>query len=560
MSPSARRAEGVDRELDKPAGCLNTTLRRRCSDTPARLKDEYEVIDSGIGTECTRRLGAPAECGERAKHAHPVLCDLLRRRERREEGLGEALVAGVQLADATEERAESPPRIGICTRVVDDRPAEAQLVGEGGLDQRRLGWETAVEGRRSHPGLAGDDPHRHVEAPLGEQRAGGLQQALPVLGRVGAEPRRHPGESGPGADLRHLVGHGSHFSQTDGGVRYRHTTAAPSGRGREDAPVQAVTIRTFGRAEGLEPGEVPDPLPAAGQLLIGVEAIGVGGVDAMIRRGTLGNAAFQPGHIPGSEVAGRVLSVGEAVDAAWLGRRVWAFTGVGGGYAEQAVAALDDVTVLPDELSAVDSVALGSAGPVAHFALAHARFAAGERVLVRGAAGSIGVSAVQLAAAGGAGSVAVTTSSPERGDRLQALGADLVLDRSGQRMTGGGDSPETLFDVVVDLIGGEALPRVFDLLAPNGRLVSVGIVGGYPPADFGMALMRAFQRSLSFATFSLNTVPVPERNRVRAELFTAAERGEFRAVVHDVLPLSAAADAHRRMDAGEVFGRIVLTP
>ncbi|RFA09205.1 NADPH:quinone reductase [Subtercola boreus] len=324
--------------------------------------------------------------------------------------------------------------------------------------------------------------------------------------------------------------------------------------------MQAVTIQTFGGAEGLAPTEVPDLQPADGQLLIGVEAIGVGGVDAMIRRGTLGSSAFQPGHIPGSEVAGRVLAVGAGVDAAWLGRRIWAFTGVGGGYAEQAVAALDDVTVLPEGLSSIDSVALGSAGPVAHFALAHARFVAGENVLVRGAAGSIGISVVQLAAAGGAGHVAVTTSSPERGDLLRALGSDLVLDRTGQRMIGGTASPETRFDVVIDLIGGEALPGVFNLLAPNGRLVSVGIVGGHPPADFGMALIRAFQRSLTFSTFSLNTVPVPERNRVRAELFTAAARGEFRAVVQGVLPLSAAADAHRRMDAGEVFGRVVLAP
>jgi len=90
--------------------------------------------------------------------------------------------------------------------------------------------------------------------------------------------------------------------------------------------------------------------------------------------------------------------------------------------------------------------------------------------------------------------------------------------------------------------------------------VAVGVVGGYPPADFGMTLMQDFQRSVSFATFSMNTVPIPERNRNRADQFEAAARGELHAVVHDVLPLDQAADAHRRMDEGEVFGRIVLTP
>ena len=90
--------------------------------------------------------------------------------------------------------------------------------------------------------------------------------------------------------------------------------------------------------------------------------------------------------------------------------------------------------------------------------------------------------------------------------------------------------------------------------------MAVGVVGGHPPADFGMAILGAFQRSISFGTLSLDTVPRPELARVRTEQFAAAVRGEIHAVMHDVMPLEAAADAHRRMDAGEVFGRIVLVP
>ena len=132
---------------------------------------------------------------------------------------------------------------------------------------------------------------------------------------------------------------------------------------------------------------------------------------------------------------------------------------------------------------------------------------AGETVLVRGAAGSIGIAAVELAARAGAGAVGVTTSSPERGKRLRSLGATHVLDRAGA----GGEQAPDAFDVIIDIVGGPDLPSFIQRLAANGRLVAVGIVGGYPPADFGM-------------------------------------------------PLDAAADAHRRMDAGEVFGRIVLAP
>lgn len=340
--------------------------------------------------------------------------------------------------------------------------------------------------------------------------------------------------------------------------------------------MQAVTIRSFGDPDGLVVSDLPEPSPAPGFMLIETDAIGVGGVDAVIRRGTLGTSGFSEGLVPGSEIAGRVIEVGEGVDRAWLGQRVWAFTGISGGYAERAVAAVDDVTVLPDALSMIDVVTLGSAGPVAHFALAHAHFTPGESVLIRGAAGSIGIMAVQLAAAAGARAIGVTTSSDERGERLRALGAVHVLDRAGSvkhDARSGLDQVESdevefdemaldemKFDVIVDIVGGAAMPTFFERLSPNGRLVCVGVVGGYPPADFGMSLMRAFQRSLSFATFSLNTVPIPERNRVRADQFEAAAQGRFQAVIHDVLPLSQAAEAHRQMDAGEVFGRIVLTP
>ncbi|MBG7702333.1 zinc-dependent alcohol dehydrogenase family protein [Streptomyces sp. MC1] len=320
--------------------------------------------------------------------------------------------------------------------------------------------------------------------------------------------------------------------------------------------MKAVVIRTFGDPDGLEVVDVPAPVPAPGQVQIATEAIGVGGVDAVIRRGTLAAYGFREGHLLGSEVAGRVTAVGEGVDASWTGRRVWAFTGLSGGYAEQAVAAVEDVLELPDGLTGADAVTLGGSGVVAHFALDRARCTPGETVLVRGAAGSIGITAVQLAARGGASAVAVTTSSVERGARLRDLGATHVLDRAGE---GGPDAPAG-FDVVIDVVGGPQLPYFLDKLNSNGRYVAVGVVGGQPPADFGMRLMDAFRRSLSFATFSSDTVPGPDRQAVRSSQFADAAHGNLRTVVHEVLPLDRAVLAHRAMDAGEVFGRVVLAP
>ncbi|GII56532.1 oxidoreductase [Planotetraspora thailandica] len=321
--------------------------------------------------------------------------------------------------------------------------------------------------------------------------------------------------------------------------------------------MKAVLIRTFGNPDGLEVVDLPVPVPAAGQVRIATEAIGVGGVDAVIRRGTLAAYGFREGHLLGSEVAGSVTAVGEGVDASWIGRRVWAFTGLSGGYAEQAVAAVQDILPLPDGLTGAAAVTLGGSGVVAHFALDRARFTPGEAVLVRGAAGSIGITAVQLAARGGAGAVVVTTSSAERGARLRDLGATHVLDRSGG---GGGSDAPSGFDVVIDVVGGSQLPLLLDRLNSNGRFVAVGVVGGQPPADFGMRLMDAFRKSLSFATFSSDTVPAPDRQAVRSSQFADAVHGDLRTVVHEVLPLDQAVLAHRKMDAGEVFGRVVLAP
>jgi NADPH:quinone reductase len=320
--------------------------------------------------------------------------------------------------------------------------------------------------------------------------------------------------------------------------------------------VKAVAIKAFGSPEGLAVIDLPDLSPAAGQALITTEGIGVGGVDALIRSGAVAAYGFKEGHVPGSEIAGTVAAVGEGVPASWIGQRVWAFTGLGGGYAEQAIIPAESLVPLPAGLSAADAVTLGTSGAVAHFGLRHAHFAAGESVLVRGAAGGIGIMTVQLAARGGASAVAVTTSSAERGDRLGKLGATDVLDRAGR---GGEDAPAG-YDVIIDIIAGPDLASFFAKLNPNGRLVAVGAMAGDPPADFGLTMFAAFQKSMSFATFSGNTVPEADRRAETAEIFAAAVRGKLRSVVHELLPLEQAVLAHQKMAAGEVFGRIVLAP
>lgn len=314
--------------------------------------------------------------------------------------------------------------------------------------------------------------------------------------------------------------------------------------------MKAIAVQRFGDPGGMALVDLPDPRPAAGQVVITPEAIGVGGVDVLIRRGAFAAFGFEAGHVLGGEVAGVVTALGADVDESWAGARVWAPTGEGGGYAEQVLVPATALVPLPPDVSPVDAVTVAGSGVVAHFGLRHARFAPGETVLVRGAAGGIGVMAVQLA--GRTGAVAVTTSSAERGARLRALGAGRVLDRTGEGATG--------HDVLFDVAAGDELPSFFAGLNPNGRVVTVGVVAGPPPARLVAEMFTAFRKSLSFGVFSADSVSTEDRRTVAAELLAAVGRGEVDAVVHDVLPLRQAADAHRQLDAGAVFGRIALVP
>lgn len=445
---------------------------------------------------------------------------------------------------------QKPPRIRVGEPLVGDGAAGAHLVREGLGGQHLLGREVAVQGGGADPGAPGDLPHRRVQAFRGEHRAGGVEDQLAVVPGVGAQ------------GVRQTVGHALTLAKRTAASVSVCGNARPGARcpdrsrrpQSKETTLKAVAIKAFGSPEGLAVIDLPDPAPADGQVLIVTEAIGVGGVDTMIQSGALAAYGFREGHILGGEIAGTVAAVGDGVDTSWVGQRVWAFTGVGGGYVEQAIAPAETLIPLPANVSAVDAVTLGSSGAVGHFGLSHAHFIPGESVLVRGAAGGIGIMTVQLAARGGASAVAVTTSSAGRGDRLRKLGATHVLDRAGE---GGEDAPAG-YDVIIDIVAGPDLPSFFAKLKPNGRMVAVGAVAGNPPANFAMEMFTAFHKSMSFATFSAATVTESDRRAVTAELFAAAGRGELHAVVHELLPLEQAGLAHQKMAAGEVFGRIAL--
>jgi len=314
--------------------------------------------------------------------------------------------------------------------------------------------------------------------------------------------------------------------------------------------MQAVTVEAFGGPEGLRFGPTPDPTPAKGEVVVAIKAAGVGFVDIMAREGRY--VFPNPGFILGMEIVGEVADLGEDVDATWSHRPVMALLR-GGGYAERVVVKARNLIPLPDGVTAEQALAIGVNGLVAAVALDRAHITVGERVLVRGAGGGIGLWATQLAAQQ-TSDVTATTSSEARGRRLAELGATTLWNRRTDAPLQPGS-----FDVIIDAVGGAELPSYIGKLRSNGRYVLCGGLEGPPPADFGMALMAQFHRSWSIAMLSLNSLTSEALQRRLEPLLLALARDQVSAPIDSRFSLSEATAAHRRLESGDAFGKILLT-
>src|SRR5882724_7314317 len=235
--------------------------------------------------------------------------------------------------------------------------------------------------------------------------------------------------------------------------------------------MRVVQVRRFGGPEVLVPGEAPDPVAGAGQVVVDVTAADVLFVETQIRRGWGGEYfAVEPPYVPGDGVAGQVISVGEGMDPGWIGRRVVSRTGERGGYAEQALVAADGLIPVPDGLGLPEAAALLHDGNTALILAEKAEIQPGEWVLVLPAAGGLGILLVQLAHAAGARVIGAARGKRKL-DLARELGADVVVDYSepgwveGVRQASGGRGADLVFDGVGGEIGGAA----FEVTAPGGR-------------------------------------------------------------------------------------------
>jgi len=321
--------------------------------------------------------------------------------------------------------------------------------------------------------------------------------------------------------------------------------------------MRRVRYQDYGGPEVLTVEEVPPPEPAAEQVLIRTEAVGVNVVDTRFRQG--GAGIFRrplPGR-PSGDVVGTIARVGPGVDAALTGTRVAALAE--DAYAEFVVADARWLAPVPDGLDAGAASTLPMAAPIAVRLLRAAGLATGATVLVHAAAGGIGHLAVQAARVCGAGTVIGTAGSAAKLDFVRSLGADAAIDYTER------DWPARVreaapagVDVVLDGVGGQVLRDSLGLLAPLGRAVLYGAAGG-DPGQVAVTDLYALRSLVGFTITAWRRTDPDAARRDIAEATDLVAAGALRTTVHARVPLAEAATAHRIMEERRHHGRVLLT-
>ncbi|MCP2253763.1 NADPH2:quinone reductase [Prauserella aidingensis] len=319
--------------------------------------------------------------------------------------------------------------------------------------------------------------------------------------------------------------------------------------------MRAVVVDAVGGPDTLTQAVVARPAAGEGEVLVRVRAVGVNNVDVLQRRGVV---PAPRGGIGGLECVGEVAEVGAGVERFSPGDRVGVLLR-SGGYAEFVNAPEGACISLPETLDDVTAATLPEALATSWWNLVHrGRLKAGERLLVHGVSGGVGVLAAQVGRALGAD--VVGTASASKVDRCRAVCGVDVLDHAGDVAAAVGAGLPGGMDVVLDNQGGPALEANLGLLAPLGRLVVVGTQAGGPGTVDLAAMMR---RGVEVSSSSLGMLETSVRSRLCAEVarevLPLVEAGVVTPVVDTVFPLRDIAAAHRRFDDSAKFGKVVVT-
>lgn len=300
---------------------------------------------------------------------------------------------------------------------------------------------------------------------------------------------------------------------------------------------------------------VSDPIPGAGQVLVGVRAIGVNPVETYIRTGKYGLRSFP--YTPGSDTAGVIEAIGEGVTRVKPGDRVYTASTISGAYAEKALCSQQTVHPLPAHVTFAQGAALGVPYATAYYALfLRAMARSGETLLVHGASGGVGIAALQLART--IGCTIIGTAGTEEGrDIVADQGAQFVLDHRSHGylakvmdLTSGKG-----VDVILEMAAHMNLGRDLDVLAKHGRVIVIGSRGKIEidprstmtrDADIrGMTLMNATEEQLAV---------------IHTALIAGLENRSLNPIVAKELPLAQAPQAHELVMQPGARGKIVLVP
>ncbi|MFC9789202.1 zinc-binding alcohol dehydrogenase family protein [Rhodococcus sp. NPDC127528] len=317
-------------------------------------------------------------------------------------------------------------------------------------------------------------------------------------------------------------------------------------------------LTATGGPETLVTREVPEPSPAAGEVLVRTEATPVLFVETQIRSGVFPVPTGLPA-VFGTQAAGVVTEVGAGVDPALVGTRV-VVAGMGiGAHAELVCAPAESAVPIPDGLSCVDAATVVMGGSVALALLETARLSGDDTILIEAAGTGVGGYLTQLARSRGAGTIIATAGSPENRERARSFGADITIDHTepdwADRL------PEALrgdtIDVAFESVGGSSSLAVLDAMTPLvGRMLYYGMLSGTPAAVTSSDLLA---RGLSLTGCSgpawLARVAITQ-----STVLELAANGSIAPIIDTVLGFDDAGHAHERIELRHAKGMFVLTP
>lgn len=321
--------------------------------------------------------------------------------------------------------------------------------------------------------------------------------------------------------------------------------------------MRAVVFEGAGGNEVVHVRERPDPVPQGTEVVVAVRHAGLNPADVLQRRGRYPAPPGSPTDVPGLEVAGEVVVVGERVRRWRPGDRVFGIVG-GGGLASRVLVDESNLAPVPDVLDDAEAAAVPEAFLTAHDALrTQAGLRPGEWVVVHGATGGVGTAALQIAAACGARAIGVSRSAAGR-DLVASLGATPVDDANFveevRETTGGGGA-----DVVIELVGAPHFPGNLEVLATGGRIVVVGVGSGSKVEVPLLALMGKRARLIGTV---LRARPTAEKAAVVAaferELLPHLADGALHPLVDTVYPVDAVRDAFDHLESAGKAGKLLV--